>query len=164
MGWRACLFVAVVLAVAAAVAQPTGAEARAPDLIKSVEVPLNQNVDDLVAGRYVVKVMCARACLVGQVLVTSRTDAKALGLPVAGLEGLPPRLLKNVVATGTRIGVGTTHLAANTPTVLHYKLDARAKRAIAAAKAPIHIAGAIKVTDQYGSLFTYWYRTCKLPG
>jgi hypothetical protein len=164
MGWRTGLFTAVVLAVAAAVAQPTGAGARAPDLIKSVEVPLNQNVDDLVAGRYVVKVTCARACVVGEGLVTSRADGIKLGLPVPSLEGMPLRLRKNPVAVGARIGAGTTRLRANTPTVLHYRLDAKAKQAISNAFAPIHIAGVLEVKDRYGALYTYWYRTCKLPG
>jgi hypothetical protein len=51
VGRQATLLLAVVVASATAAAQPTGADGRPPDLIKAVVVPLDQNVDDLVAGR-----------------------------------------------------------------------------------------------------------------
>jgi hypothetical protein len=147
--------------LAAAVARPS--DARPPDLIKAVDVSLDQATDDLVKGRYVVKVTCARACTVSQGLTTSRSDAKRLGLPVPSLKGFPPRLQRQLIAAGARIGAGTTHVPANTPTVLHYRLDAKAKAAIAQADFPIHIGGLLKVSDKYGALFTEWKRTCRLP-
>lgn len=126
---RCALSVFALLALAAVVTAGPSAGATARPLVR-VQVPLNQRVVDLVSGRLVEKLTCARACKTKTTIYIRARLARRLGF-------------KDVHGTMVAVGSRIVTLPAGRRTNVRIPLDTSSKKLMSKANLGIQLIGEV---------------------